>query len=265
MREESKKPSRFLGKTGFIVIIIECSWLWLHCDLFAEKESTLLATAVSVSVSKWYDSITYIIHSTHTLEYASENERVTSLFLQYLNYFFLSRWVELSQVQSEWKNHKIKSEREWKTFESIRASVHMLSSECVSFYQYVRCLINWIPMFAFEISICIAHTSHTRLNYYRNKIRFLVNFLKALRHATFVCNDSTCLKVIIYCSVYVFGSKLVIKLIVVCIEICESNENFSCFFYLMCCCRRHTKITWFNCQQWCETLWLPKIPSITCV
>lgn len=204
MREESKKPSRFLGKTGFIVIIIECSWLWLHCDLFAEKESTLLATAVSVSVSIWYDSITYIIHSTHTLEYASENERVTSLFLQYLNYFFLSRWVELSQVQSEWKNQKIKSEREWKTFESIRASVHMLSSECVSFYQYVRCLINWIPMFAFEISICIAHTSHTRLNYYRNKIRFLVNFLKALRHATFVCNDSTSLKVIIYCSMYVF-------------------------------------------------------------
>lgn len=158
-----------------------------------------------------YSSIgTTALHTSYTVHtHSSMHQRTNELHRFFFNiwtiFSFLveSSWVKCNLSGKTRKSKAKENERLLRVY--VQACIlHMLSSECVSFYQYVRCLINWIPIIAFEISICIAHTSHTRLNYYRNKIRFLVNFLKALRHATFVCNDSTSLKVIIYCSMYVF-------------------------------------------------------------
>lgn len=162
--------------------------LWFICR---KREYTFSYSSIGISINMVRQH--YIHHTQYTHTRVCIRERTS--YIAFSSIFELFFPFSLSRVESSaiWVEKPENQKRK-----------RMKDSECVSFYQYVRCLINWIPMFAFEISICIAHTSHTRLNYYRNKIRFLVNFLKALRHATFVCNDSTSLKVIIYCFMYVF-------------------------------------------------------------
>lgn len=136
-RDEREKNVKIPWKKRvFIVIIRECSCLWLQCDLFKEKREYTFSYMLH---PYRYQSINInmVRQHTHTHTVIPVIQRTNELhhFFQYSNHFFRSHNDKCNLIVSK-RAEKNKGKRNWKTLENICST---LRSKCSTYVFNVSC------------------------------------------------------------------------------------------------------------------------------